>query len=221
MIIKKMPPSPQLYNLDLKKIIYLLFRLFPIILPSYFVLSSIFSMDVKGVFYLAGLFIAAIATVLSANFFKKLLGDTSFNTDELKNGGVKERCEIISLAGEGELGSRLSPHAPLSQVVYTYTFFYLLFIIHKYGLWIQNVITVILFALLIVTDIIWNSYNNCNTWIGISISTIIGSGWGYSWAKIIDSSGAVNLQYFNGLSNRTVCTRPSMQTFVCTDTRSL
>ena len=34
-----------LLNLDLTNVFYLLFRLFPIILPSYFVLSSIFSMD--------------------------------------------------------------------------------------------------------------------------------------------------------------------------------
>jgi len=205
-------------NLDLSRVIYLLFRMFPLILPSYFILSSIFSADMKGVIYLAGLLFAVVTTILSANMFDNLFKDKFFFDIEALHPTASrtERCEVLTLTDSAPL----SPLAPLSQVVYSYTFWYFIYIIWTYHLWTQNVITVILFGILIIGDWVWNVYNQCNTVSGVALSLFVGSMWGYLWAFLIDRSGAVKLQYFNGLSNRTVCSRPSSTTFVCSDTSS-
>ena len=53
-------------ELDLRNVIYLFLRLSPIILVGYFVLQSFFNSDVKGLFYLAGLLITTIVTILAS-----------------------------------------------------------------------------------------------------------------------------------------------------------
>jgi hypothetical protein len=192
-------------KLDLGNITYLFFRLFPIILPTYFILSSIFSMDVKGVIYLAGLMFAVILAILGENSIPAS-PDTSYY------------CNTITLSN----GHPLSKKIPLSQVVYIYTFCYLVFIIGWYNLWLQNVVTVILLGILVIADIFWNLFvGKCTTVMGIGAAMVIGGGMGSLWAYLIDQSGAVNLQYFNGLSNRTVCMRPSQQYYTCQDTSTV
>jgi hypothetical protein len=194
-------------ELNLYNIIYLTFRLLPIILPSYFILSSIFSQDVKGFIYLAGLLIACFLTVLTSK--SDLLGLNSLiNKDE--------KCHLISLNGVSPVSK-----APLSQAVYAFTLFYILFIIGTYSdrkknnLWIQNLPTILFLSCIVVADIVWNISNNCTSPIGILTSLFVGGGFGLVWAYIIISTGAVQLQYFNGLSNRTYCSRPSKQLFKC------
>jgi hypothetical protein len=54
--------------------------------------------------------------------------------------------------------------------------------------------------------------------IGIVTALVIGGLFGFAWSMIIARSGAVNLQYFNGISNSNVCTRSSTQKFKCTTT---
>jgi hypothetical protein len=203
---------------DLSNVLYLMFRLFPIILPAFFILSSIFSMDMKGLIYLAGLMFSVILTILTANTLKKggLFDISTANAIYKYNEDNKWRCEIISLTKEK---TPFSPYAPLSQVVYSYTLAYFLYIIGEYGLWTQNVITIILFGLLVIVDWVWNVYNGCNTIAGVFVAFAMGAITGLLWAFLIDKSGAVRLQYFSGLSNRTVCTRPSSQTFKCADNR--
>jgi hypothetical protein len=198
-------------ELNIYNIIYLTFRLLPIILPSYFILSSIFSQDIKGIIYLAGLLIASFLTVLFANSVdENFWGLVSLNPSA--------KCNLISLNGVSPISK-----VPLSQTVYAYTLFYLVFIIGKYNnhkknnLWLQNLPTILFLSIIVIGDIFWNISNNCSSIIGILISLFIGGTFGLIWAWIIDSSGAVQLQYFNGLSNRTYCMRPSKQSFKCTN----
>ena len=53
-------------NIDLIKIVYLFFRLAPIIIVSYFTLSSIFNNDLKGIVYLAGLLLTCMIVPIHA-----------------------------------------------------------------------------------------------------------------------------------------------------------
>jgi hypothetical protein len=189
-------------NLNVENITYLFFRLFPIILPTYFILSSVFSMDVKGVIYLAGLMFAVILAILGDGSVPSAQNQTYY-------------CTTITLSNN----QPISKNIPLSQVVYIYTFCYLVYIIGTYDLWIQNVVTIILFGLLVIADIFWNLFvGQCSTIMGLFAALVIGGGMGSLWAYLIDYSGAVNLQYFNGMSNRTVCMRPSQQYYQCSDT---
>jgi len=200
---KQIGGNPKLY-LNVENIIYLFFRLFPIILPTYFILSSVFSMDVKGVIYLAGLMFAVILAILSDGSIPSVPANEQ-----------TYYCTTITLSNN----QPISKNIPLSQVVYIYTFFYLVYIIWTYDLWIQNVITIILFGVLVLADIFWNIFvGKCNTVMGLFTAIIIGGGTGLLWAHLINESGSVNLQYFNGMSNRTVCMRPSQQYYQCSDT---
>jgi len=208
-----------MFELDLYNIVYLTFRLLPIILPSYFILSSIFSQDIKGLIYLAGLLIASIVTIGMGNYLPKIDGfENLFTTGA--NDNTKLKCNLIALGGNSAVSQ-----VPLSQAVFAYTFFYIIYIIGKHNdfnknnLWIQNIPTVVFLGSIVIADMIWNLTNSCHTFPAILVSFLTAGTWGVLWAWMIDSSGAVQLQYFNGLSNRTYCTRPSTQTFKCSNKR--
>jgi hypothetical protein len=201
-----------LFELNVYNIVYLTFRLLPIILPTYFILSSIFSQDIKGIIYLAGLLMACMIALLFGKSFYDIFPNNT--------GTVSETCNLIALNGTSPIST-----VPLSQAVYAYTFFYIVFIIGKYNnfkknnLWFQNIPTIIFLIAIIIADIVWNLTNQCSPPSALLISFAIAGTFGALWAWIIDSSGSVQLQYFNGLSNRTYCSRPSSQTFKCSTNR--
>jgi len=204
-------------DLNIYNIVYLTFRLLPIILPTYFILSSVFSQDIKGLIYLAGLLIACIITILFSKSIYENFPELKLNTNPNPN---VDKCNLITLNGIGPISE-----VPLSQAVYAYTFWYIIFIIGKHNdfkknnLWLQNIPTIIFLTVIVIADLIWNFTNQCSSVVGLLISFFIAGIFGLLWAWIIDSSGAVKLQYFNGLSNRTYCSRPSKQVFKCSTNR--
>jgi hypothetical protein len=197
-----------MFELNLNNVITLTFRLFPIILPSYFVLSSVFSQDIKGLIFLAGLLMTCFIVVLT--------GGSLANTSWLDTLVPKDvSCSQITLNGVSGGLSKI----PLSTAVYSYSFFYLLYIIVTYKLASQNVPTILFFIGLIIADIGWNFSNHCSSSIGIFVSFGVAALCGISWAMLIDRSKAVNLQYYNGLSNKQTCSQPNKTSFKCTSSR--
>lgn len=201
-------------EVNIKNIVYLLFRMMPIILPTFFILSSIFSQDIKGLIYLAGLLVSTILVIMVSKSFFDLFPNWAKDTTE------NVKCSLISLNG-------ISPTTivPLSQAVYAYTFGFIIFIILAYSnkknnLWFQNIPTILFLGGLVVADMIWNYTNECSSFAGILFSFVVAGTFGALWAWMIDKSGSVQLQYFNGLSNRTYCSRPSQQTFKCVGTKN-
>jgi hypothetical protein len=188
-------------ELNVVSILYLSFRLAPFILVSFFSLSSIFNQDFKGLIYLAGLLIACFATILMGN-----LGASN----DISSDSEGQICNLITLSSEGPISK-----FPLSQTVFGYTFFYLVYIIVKYKLVKQNIPTLVIFPIIIIADFIWNSMHKCASFVTIIGALAIGSAFGFGWSYIIDSTQMVNLQLFNGLSNKESCTRPTEKTFRC------
>jgi hypothetical protein len=121
-----------------------------------------------------------------------------------------EICNMITI-GQVQNVSDL----PLGQTVFAYTFAYLLYTILKYNFVKQNIATIIFFPLLIVFDFVWNMKNSCNTMVQLLLSLILGGCFGALWAFIIDSTNTKNLQYFAGVNNNEVCSKPSKNTFRC------
>lgn len=196
-------------ELNLVNILYISFRLAPFILVCFFSLSSILNQDFKGLIYLAGLLMTCGIVIMFGN----VMGSQT----SIFESGSNAICNTITLSGSGPLST-----LPLSQTVFGYTFFYLLYIILQYtlgpvnnNLVNQNIPTLVIFPLLIVTDFIWNLSNKCASFYAVLASLIIGSGCGVLWSYIIDSTGMTNLQYFNGLSNQETCSQPTAQTFKC------
>jgi hypothetical protein len=185
-------------EINLFNITYLFIRLAPFILVCYFTLSSVFNQDLKGIIYLIGL--------LFACFITTGLG----NIPTLSVDNVPQLCKFITLSKDGTLSK-----IPLGITILSYTFFYLFYIIGKNGLWSSNITTFILFPLLIVGDALWNLNNLCINYTGLIISFLVGSIIGVSWAAIISASNITELQMFNGISNKEVCSRPYQSAFRC------
>jgi hypothetical protein len=189
-------------ELNLTNIFYTAYRLSPFILVSFFTLSSILNQDIKGIIYLAGLLIACFASVIigKINVFK-------INTN---NSQLITICNSLNLTN-GEPFSNL----PLSMTVFTYTFGYLLYIIGLYGLAGDNIMTIIFFSIIIVADWTWNIFFSCNTHTRLIGAFLVGSAIGISWSAIIASTNQVSLQYFNGISNKEVCSLNKDVKFKC------
>ena len=190
--------------INISFLLYTAFRLAPFILVSFFSLSSILNQDVKGIVYLAGL--------LFASFIASMVGSIEYFKNKVENTSDNEMiCNVLTLTDTGRFSN-----VPLSMVTFTYTFFFLVDIIVAKKLAVQNIPTLIIFPLIIIAEFAWNMFYKCTSMAGVVCAGVIGGLFGLAWSAIIRNSGAVNLQYFNGISNSNVCTRSSTQKFQCT-----
>jgi hypothetical protein len=207
--------------LNLTKIFYTAYRLFPFILVSFFTLSSLLNQDIKGIIYLAGLLIACFVSSIVGSTFPKTFekiptpapapAPATATAPEITDFNLI--CNSLTLGEDGPI-SKL----PLSMTVYSFTFFYLVYIIGKYKLANQNIITILFFSTVILGDWYWHRLFNCNSHSSLVFALIIGAIIGLAWSAIIASTGKVNLQYFNGISNKEVCKLRAKQKFKCTST---
>lgn len=186
-------------TLDLTNILYTAYRLSPFILVCFFTLSSILNQDIKGLIYLAGLLIACFISVIVGNTSNKFDMDVT-----------NPMCSTLTLTG-AEPFSKL----PLSMTIFTYTFGYILYIIGLYKLAQDNIAAIIIFSLLIVVDWTWNIFFQCSNHVRLIAAFLIGGGIGVAWSAIIASTKQVQLQYFNGISNKEVCSLKKNVKFRC------
>lgn len=170
---------------------YLFSRLSPFIIVIYFVLQSVFNQNLKGLFYVAGVLLACFLNYIVNSILP------SKNDSPLV-------CSLI----DG------MPNLPLSQTILGFTFAYLSYIIIKYKLTSQNSPTFVLFPILILADLVWNYTNDCVYPVTLFASLAVGSIFGILWGMVIDSVDP-ELQYFNGIGNRNVCSRPSSTLYRC------
>lgn len=190
-------------ELSITTLLYLFFRLSPFIIVSYFAVSSIFNQDIKGLIYLAGLLISSFIVILLSNLFNSSFSNANMNPNQL--------CNLITIGGAGSLSK-----IPLGNSMLCYTFAYLTYVIVYYHIELYNLPTLILFPVLILSDIIWNLKNSCYPIQSILAAIIIGGGVGVGWANTIQSIGKPDLFYLNVGSDQSVCRRPSKQLFKCT-----
>jgi hypothetical protein len=196
-------------KLNLLTIFYISFRLAPFIIVSYLSLSSFFGQDYRAIIYLAGLLIACFVTVLADRTIPLRVTKYDDSPD------VPDVCNSLTLTDTGPL-SRI----PLSQTILCFTYFYLFYAINNSPNSVKvNLPTIIIFPIIIVADFIWNYVNMCSTFLGVSIASIFGLGFGYLWGYIVEKmvGGDINnkLRYFNGVSGQQICSRPQKQIFKC------
>lgn len=195
-------------ELNIFSILYLFFRLAPFIIVCFFSLQSVFNQDLKGIIYLVGLIFACFFTTMVGSIpgFQSLTEEYG----EKMPANVKQVCRLVEISN----GAPIS-NLPLGQTVLAYTFIYLVFVIAKYNLVMQNIPTLVIFPALIIADYIWNISNNCSNILILFLSMVLGGGIGALWAYLIDSTGKVDLQLFNGISSKAVCSRPTRQIMRC------
>lgn len=217
-------------GLNIIELPYLIFRLAPIIIVSFFIFQSFLLWDIKGVLYICGLILTCGVTLLAnsgLNIVLPILSDTNKNP----------KCRTITLGENGEYYSNI----PLNLVVYSFTFFYLLIFIFNLAnpnstvgildtstftqssinnALQQNIPILIFFPLLILLELFWINVNSCvstdiKDFVIYTLSgIIIGAVGGLSWALLITSIGVPQLQYIIS-GNNSVCSRPSKTLFRC------
>lgn len=176
---------------------YLFLRLAPFILVCFFTMGSIFNQDFKGFVYLIGL--------LFACFCSLMLGRSPM----IVSRNAPDICKTITIGGV-EMSA-----LPIGQTVFGYTFAYLLYVMIKNNLVLSNIPVIVFLSLLILFDAAWNITKECYTFYMILAGFIVGGGIGALWSYIIDSTNTPNLQYYTGISNKEVCSRPARSTFKC------
>jgi hypothetical protein len=192
-------------NINLVSLLYISFRLAPFILVSYLCLSSLFSRDFKALIYISGLLIACTITIIMNSHIRdswKYVGNNHEN--------VPPVCQSLTLTGAAPFSN-----IPLSQTVFNFTFAYLLFVISKYSTFSSNLPTILIFPCLIIADFIWHLTYQCSTVPALCISILLGGTIGGLWAWMVDSLHVKDIQYFNGITGQSLCSRPSKQKFQC------
>ena len=222
--------------MDLFGLLYLFFRLSPFIIASFFSLISVFNSDLKGFIYLVGLIFSTAITMGAGTLvpfsFPASSSDSTSSTPTAANlvastppapaptaapaiststGGIPPVCNTLSLGGFSGFSK-----VPLSTAVLSYTFFYLVYTIGKNNMALYNIPTLIVFPILILSDMGWNVQNGCYPLLACVVSLIVAGGIGVLWSYII-SIYMPNMQYLIVGSNREMCMKPSDQTLICTD----
>ena len=190
--------------LNLSALLYVGFRLAPFILVSFFVISSLFNSDIRGIIFLGLMLLNCFITISLGN----ALGPY-FNGNEYEDmNGV---CLTMNLSDTGPL----SKYLPLSINIFSFTLAYLAQIIQSHNLINRNIPIVVVFLLVILAQFFWLVFNRCSRAHMAFSSLALGFGFGWLFSYIIDINNLADLQYFSGLYDKDVCMR-SDTTFSCT-----
>ena len=178
----------------------------PFILICFFVLSSVFNSDIKGLIFVGLLLLNCGITVGIGSMMPK----------------DNNNCVRVNLTDDGSTISNL----PLNINILTFTLAYLAYIIGMTNanakdptnqLVIKNIPTILVFSLLIIAEFANAVFvESCANPIYLIVSLILGGGLGALFSYAVDRSGIVQLQYFNGISNQQVCTRATNAKYKCT-----
>ena len=192
--------------MNISNLVYLLFRMAPFIIVSYFALQSVFNQDLRGIVYLVGLVLASVITYMFGNMIPdSMKGNASILEDKM----AKMKCTTLTLQRDEPL-SRL----PLSQTVFGYTLAYLTYFIARNNLVTQNIATFVVLPLVTLADLYWNTSEKCSQPPHLVLALIIGGSVGTLWAMFIEVN-ANNLGFFSGVDNQAVCSMPSRSVVRC------
>jgi len=203
-------------------LLYLFFRLAPIIVVSFFSLQFVFNYDYISIIYLIGLIIAILTNLAVGNVFNGLAFKNRSNQTTERKKELNMMCKVFELTKDGPISN-----LPLSQTVLSYSFFFLLLIIiknnvktldwsklttetengkpvqyptiHEPILLKNNIPFFIVLPILIIGDMFWNIKYECDTFQTLFISLIIGGLIGLLWARIIELT--YNSRYNGGKDN--------------------
>lgn len=186
-------------QLSFNSLLYLFYRLSPFILVCFFVLGSIINSEAKGFMYLVGLIVTTVACY----------GINSGVTSKSVEAPAGAACRTL------EINGITSETTPIGMVIFSYTFFYLVYPIVKHDLAYDNIPLLLFFPLLILGDIYWNMTYACFSSFQIFLAFIIAGGAGVIWAFVIESTNLKGLQYFNIGSNRERCSIATKGKYKC------
>jgi hypothetical protein len=190
--------------MDLSEFAFMIYRILPFIIVSYFVISSFFGNDFSGFLVFLGILFSSVLTIFASK------------SDIVKNGLTKEfgptpqalmkhfeRCNLI-MVGDSPLS-----FLPLSTHTYCFIFGYFLMVLNAAKSFSNNWLLLLILLLLIGFDI----YYNISSCVGIYIwiPVIIGLLSGVLWAIIIGKKNHMIPKKAN-----TTCSMDSSKNYKCT-----
>ena len=201
-------------NYNLFNILYLAFRLGPLIVISYFLLQSLFNYDLRGLVYLCGLVIATII----ASIVGDLIDAGNYQA------GQSYRCNTLYLGAIPLTSGVIQPLSklPLNILIYSYTLAYLITAFtmppvtyaNALASLQQNMPVLIIFPLLLILEGVWLMAHSCNPIMNIFMGLLVGIGAGIFWAFMMRMTKNPNIQYMS-IGNIQVCSRPSKTIYRC------
>ena len=172
-------------EVNLTNVIYLFMRLSPFIIVGYFILQSFFESSTKGLFYLVGLLMTTVVTILAS-----------------RNSWLKGNSDDMECRG-ATLGNGQISYLPLSQTTLVYSFIYVITIIVEYGTANMNIPTIVSFVILIIADLVGN--RKCMVFLpNVLIAWLIAALMAYMWTSYLINTG-YDIIFFQGISDANVC----------------
>ena len=187
--------------IDYYTILYLFFRLLPMLTAAVLTIAPIFNNNLRGFVYLVGLLLTTATASVMGNYANLAKPDTPPN----------ETCHAFSLSS-----NQIYARVPLDLAVFGFTFAYLMVSIVTNKLASINISTILFFPAVIAVTLWWLMQNSCFTLaaclMALAVSISCGVAWGYIVKKQLPKH-----QYLYAKSNRESCTRQSDDTYRCSD----
>lgn len=180
--------------------VYSFFNAFlPLVIISFFLLDSLFNINLKGVILVLGVFINILVTIIVGNSF-------DIDTDIKQN----DICTPFTISNM-QTFTRL----PINTSLLCFVFIYLLSIAGLHGFMLINIPFIAFMTLLIMTDSLWLIQNNCFTGKQTFISACTGILFALLWSFIINKTNNKQLLYNIGINNYNVCEVPKKRSYKC------
>ena len=135
------------------------------------------------------------------------------------------KCKLLFLDKDASDNPKPLSTKPLCIVTIWYLFSYILTIIGRENIWLENLPLVIILGSIAVCYTIWLTFlSDCmkhfsdkeNDTFGITfIALFLGGIGGFLWATYIDFMEITELKYFAGLSTKEKCSRPKRTLYKC------
>ena len=174
-------------NLNLISLIYLFFRLAPILIVCTFTLQVILNSDVRSFMFLLGL--CLLLLILGAPNIEEIL----FN----KNPIYPKSINFDILQPTNDM-------VPISIPIYSFIISFITTIIGIHKIWAQNIPILTIFPFMAISDFIWNIFQNRVSVLKslgvLIVSAGIGCGWAFLSNKIFKDFG-----YWSGIRNKNLC----------------
>jgi len=187
------------FELSFQNIILFISYISPVLLGFFLVMTSVFNQDMKGIMYLAGvLMLCMVGGALLRTLFKQ--------PAPLDKSPI---CDMIQVPFIGNYYQ-----TPIfSTLVVAFTLAYLFIPMLNTGI---NVPVLISLIVLLLLDLLINTYHKCGGVANLFLSTFFGMLFGTIWYYVINASTDGNLTYFSDLpSNQVVCRKPKAETYKC------
>lgn len=167
----------------------------PFVLIGFFILTSLFNQNIKGLVYALGIPILLLLSAVFSSYIK------------MSENGNNPVCNMFGLSFLGRTS------IPFSTLVYSYTLTYMLIPMYMYN--VLNIPLLVFISLLCGADSIIVLSNKCSNSIAIVLAIIIGLLTGLILSSTFTQINPDIMFHTDLISDKLACSVPSDQKFKC------